>query len=64
MKIEYFKEYSQVLGRQMEYKVFGHCGKPVLAFPTQNGRFYELEDRGMIAAIAPFIEEGKYKSFV
>lgn len=63
MKIEYFKEYSNRLGRAMEYKVFGHSGKPVLAFPTQNGRFYELEDRGLIASIASYIEAGKIQVF-
>lgn len=63
MKIEYYKEYSQHLKRDMEYKVFGHSGRPVLAFPTQNGRFYELEDRGMIAAISPYIESGKIQVF-
>lgn len=63
MKIEYFKEYSHVLGRDMEYKVYGHAGKPCLAFPTQNGRFYELEDRGLIGSIASYIEAGRIQVF-
>jgi esterase/lipase superfamily enzyme len=58
MKIEYFSEYSHHLGRNMEYKVYGHTGKPVLVFPTSKGRFYQYEDFGMIAAIAEFIENG------
>ena len=28
MKVEYYKEYSHELGRDMEFKVYGHAGKP------------------------------------
>ena len=30
MNVEYHKFYSSHLGREMEYKVYGHGGKPVL----------------------------------
>jgi esterase/lipase superfamily enzyme len=59
MKTEYFSEWSHNLGRQMEFKVYGHTGKPVLVFPTSRGRFYQYEDFGMISAISGFIESGK-----
>ena len=58
MKTEYFSEPSSFLGRQMEFKVYGHQGKPVLVFPTSGGRFYQYEDFGMIASISGFIENG------
>ena len=29
----YYKEWSTVLGREMEFKVYGHAGVPVLALP-------------------------------
>ena len=32
MQIEYKKEYSYHLGREVEYKRYGHAGKPVLVF--------------------------------
>ncbi len=63
MKIEYYREYSHHLNRQMEYKVFGHAGKPCIAFPTQDHRFYEYEDQGMIEAIKGYIEEGRLQVF-
>ncbi len=63
MNIEYHKWYSPSLGQDMELKVYGHCGKPVLAFPCQGGRFYEWEDFKMVDAIAPFIEGGQIKLF-
>ena len=48
MHTEYHKEYSPRLGRDMEFKVYGHCGKPVLAYPCQNGRFFDWEGFGML----------------
>lgn len=63
MKVEYYKEYSRHLKRDMEYKVYGHKGKPCLAFPTQNNRFYEYEDHQMISALEWYIEQGKLQVF-
>ena len=37
MKVEYYKEFSHELNRDMEFKVFGHAGKPCLVFPPQDG---------------------------
>ena len=56
MKIQYFKEYSECLGRDMEFKVFGHAGKPMLVFPCQDGRFFDFEDRGMVDIAGGFID--------
>jgi esterase/lipase superfamily enzyme len=53
---EYHKWFSKDLHRDMELLVFGHAGKPVLVFPTSQGRFFEFEDRGMIAAVADRID--------
>lgn len=63
MKVEYFKEYSHCLGRDMEYKVYGHAGKPCIAFPCQNGRFFDYENQGMIEAMSWYIEQGKIQVF-
>jgi len=63
MNIEYCKWQSPALGQQMELKVYGFYGKPLLVFPAQGGRFYEFEDFGMITAITPFIEAGQIKVF-
>jgi esterase/lipase superfamily enzyme len=43
----------------MEYKIYGHKGKPVLVFPTSTARFYQFEDEGMIQAISHFINDEK-----
>lgn len=57
--MNYRNEYSRHLGRNMEYKIYGHQGKPVLVFPTSEGRFYQYEDSGMIHALREFIDAGK-----
>jgi esterase/lipase superfamily enzyme len=59
MHVEYHKWWSPNLGQDMELKVYGHAGKPVVVFPTQGGRFYECEDFGMIDACAPSIDGGR-----
>lgn len=59
MKTEYQKWFSHRLGQEMELKVYGHTGKPVLVFPCQGGRFYEFEDFGMVEACQSFIDSGK-----
>jgi len=63
MKTEYHKWYSPNLGQDMELKVYGWYGKPMLVFPAQGGRFFEYEDFKMIGAISEYIEAGKIKVF-
>ena len=39
MQGTYYKEWSSVLNREMEFKVYGSAGVPVLALPARGGRF-------------------------
>lgn len=61
MNVNYIKNYSQSLGRDMEYKTYGDNGHAVLVFPSQDGRFFDYENMGMVDAAAPFIEAGKIR---
>jgi esterase/lipase superfamily enzyme len=63
MQTEYHKWFSPSLGHDMEIKVYGYYGKPVIVFPAQAGRFYDFENFGMVDAIASFIEAGQIKLF-
>jgi esterase/lipase superfamily enzyme len=63
MNIEYHKWWSPSLNQDMELKVYGHAGKPVIVFPAQGGRFFEFEDFGMTGAVNWFIEEGHYQFY-
>jgi esterase/lipase superfamily enzyme len=55
---EYFVWDSPVLGRRMELLWFGHGGRPMIWFPTSQGRFYQNEDFGLVGAVADLIEGG------
>lgn len=59
MHVQYFKHYSSHLGRDMEFMVYGHSGKPILFFPCQGGRFFDFENFHMIDHWARWIEEGR-----
>jgi esterase/lipase superfamily enzyme len=58
MNREHHKWFSPSLGRDMELLVFGHAGARVLVFPTSMGRFFEWEDRGMIATLGEHLLRG------
>ena len=59
----YYKEWSSVLNREMEFKVYGSAGVPVLALPARGGRFFDWENNGMPDAIAHLLNEGKIQLF-
>jgi len=63
MNREYHKWYSSALHRDMEMLVFGHAGTPLLIFPASMGRFYDFEDRGMIAVLAQQLDRGTMQAF-
>lgn len=63
MEMFYDKWYSPALNLEMEIKVYGRGGKPVLYIPCQNGRFYDFENFGMLDAWAPFLESGQATVF-
>ncbi|MDO5409161.1 MAG: alpha/beta hydrolase-fold protein [Lachnospiraceae bacterium] len=63
MKMQYEKQYSNCLGREMEFKIYGHAGKAMLYIPCQNGRFFDFENFGMAETLAPWIEAGKLQVF-
>lgn len=60
---QYFREHARALVREMEFKVYGHAGRPVLAFPSQDGRFFDFKNNGMIDCIAHLIEAGRVQVF-
>lgn len=63
MKTEWFKEYSECLLRDMEFKVYGHSGTPILVFPAQNGRFFDFENFGMVHTVEHLIDAGRIQLF-
>lgn len=57
----YCRSYSRSLERDMEYKLYGTAGRPVLVFPSQDGRFFDYENFGMVGVLGPWIESGKIR---
>ena len=45
----------------MWLKVYGHDGRPVVAFPSQDGRWWDFESWGMVDACAGFIDAGRLR---
>ncbi len=43
--------------------VYGHWGRPVIAFPSQQGPAWQYEERGMVDAIGALIEAGRVKLY-
>ena len=58
MEIRYEKHWSGWLNRDMEFKIYGSCGKPVIFIPCQAGRFWDFESFKMVDYWAPWIESG------
>lgn len=63
MEVRYFKGYSYNLNREMEFKVYGHRGKPMLFIPCQAGRFYDFENFHMDDVFRPYIDAGEIMVF-
>ena len=63
MEIRYEKHWSGYLNREMEFKVYGHAGRPVLFIPCQAGRFWDFEGFNMDKTWAPWIEAGEVMVF-
>jgi len=58
MNREYHQWYSPNLNKEMELLLFGTSGRPVIAFPTSMGRFYQNEDFSLIHTLYDHLEGG------
>ena len=62
MRREYVEIHSPNIGTG-GMLAYGHYGRPLLAFPSEQGRCNDYEDRMMIASLARLIEEGRLKVY-
>lgn len=42
---------------------YGHYGRPVLVFPSEQGRAWDYENNGMVGAVSDLIEAGRIKLY-
>jgi esterase/lipase superfamily enzyme len=61
VKVEEHHWPSDELGHEMWLKVYGHDGRPVIAFPSQDGRYWDWEGWGMVDAVGGLIEAGRLR---
>jgi esterase/lipase superfamily enzyme len=51
------------LGLATTLIAYGHYGRPVLVFPSEQGRAYDFENNGMVGAVAELIDAGRVKLY-
>lgn len=52
---------SPALGHGMALRLYGHDGRPVVAFPSQDGRYWDFEGWGMVEAVEGLVEAGRMR---
>src|SRR5262245_35155252 len=57
------EHWSDAIGAAGTVISYGHWGRAVLAFPSEQGRAGDFEANGMIGAVAGLIEAGRLKMY-
>jgi esterase/lipase superfamily enzyme len=63
MRRHHARIWSDAIGAEGDVIVYGHWGRPVLLFPSQEGTATDYEDRGMVDAVAGLVEGGRAKLY-
>ena len=63
MRREEQRWFSGNLGHDMDVIVYGHAGKPLVCFPSKEGRTRDWESFGMVDCVADMLEQGKLMMF-
>jgi esterase/lipase superfamily enzyme len=63
MRRDYVSLYSPAVGSEGGLLAYGQWGRPLLAFPSEQGSCSDYEDRGMIEAVGHLIEAGRVKIY-
>ncbi|MGO8957469.1 MAG: esterase family protein [Streptosporangiaceae bacterium] len=63
MRREVVQLWSDAIGADGTVVRYGHWGRPVLAFPAEQGGAWDFEDHGMIRAISGLLEAGRLKIY-
>ncbi len=63
MRREHASLFSPAIGAYGGVIVYGHYGRPLLVFPSQEGRSTDYEDRGMIESVRGLIDDGRVKIY-
>jgi esterase/lipase superfamily enzyme len=55
--------HSPAIGAAGTVIAYGHWGRPVLVFPSEQGRAWDFENNGMVGAVAGLIDAGRVKLY-
>ena len=55
--------YSPAIGQAGSVLGYGHYGRPVLVFPSEQGRAYDFANNGMVGAVADLVDGGRAKLY-
>ena len=55
--------WSDAIGAAGTVIRYGHWGRPVLGFPSEQGRAWDFENNGMVEAVAGLIDAGRLKLY-
>jgi esterase/lipase superfamily enzyme len=54
---------APAIGGEGDVIAYGHWGRPLLVFPSQQGRAWDYENNGMIGQLAHLIDAGRLKVY-
>lgn len=63
MRRDQFAIYSPAIGGDGTVIAYGHHGRPLLVFPSEQGAPWDYENNGMVGANAHLLEEGRVKIY-
>ena len=55
--------HAPAIGADGTVLAYGHWGRPVLAFPSEQGPAWQYEERGMVAALDELLDAGRIKLY-
>lgn len=63
MRRDQFSLHSPAIGGDGTVIAYGHHGRPLLVFPSEQGAPWDYENNGMVGANAHLLEEGRVKIY-
>lgn len=63
MNREVAELWSDAIGAAGTVIRYGHWGRPVLAFPSEQGSAWDFENNGMVGAVADLLDAGRLKLY-
>ena len=61
MHVEHHRWFSKSMARDMDLRVYGTGGQPVVVFPSQDGRVGDFEGFGMVEACGHLLDGGRVR---